>query len=57
MEAALNAVKLYYEYHPLKVTKSDDEYTLATPNDKRWKLIDEFLASSNSAHLKRYRTS
>ncbi|CAI5719571.1 unnamed protein product [Peronospora effusa] len=57
MEATFNAVKHYYEYHPLELTKSDDEYTLATSSDKRWKLFDQYLASSDSAHLERYWTS
>lgn len=56
MEAALNAVELYYEYHPLDVTKLVDE-GMEISSDKRWELIDAYLASSNSAHLERFQVS
>ncbi|KAG3191403.1 hypothetical protein PC128_g10971 [Phytophthora cactorum] len=60
MEAALTAVELYYEYHPtaassLKGAKINDEKT--DPSNKRWELIDAYLASSKSMHLERFRVS
>ncbi|KAG7377208.1 hypothetical protein PHYPSEUDO_012025 [Phytophthora pseudosyringae] len=60
MEAALNAVELYYEYHPTKAppveeaTKPNDD---DTSSNKRWELIDAYLVSSRSAHLERFRAS
>ncbi|KAL4129751.1 hypothetical protein PRIC2_005758 [Phytophthora ramorum] len=58
METALNAVELFYEYHPaaapsLDSTKTGDEDTMGNPDSKRWELIEAYLESSESAHLER----
>ncbi|KAL4156946.1 hypothetical protein PRNP1_005972 [Phytophthora ramorum] len=58
METALNAVELFYEYHPaaapsLDSTKTGDEDTMGNPDSKRWELIEAYLESSKSAHLER----
>ncbi|KAE9348139.1 hypothetical protein PF008_g7485 [Phytophthora fragariae] len=52
METALTAVELYYEYHPSAAPSLDAagscEGEMAESSNKRWELIDAYLASSNS---------
>jgi hypothetical protein len=57
MEAASNAVELYYEYHPSGAPVKPDEDGDAPDRsgNSRWELIDAYLASSTSTHLERFR--
>ncbi|KAL3662180.1 hypothetical protein V7S43_012980 [Phytophthora oleae] len=54
MEAALNALELYYEYHPseapLQTTKPNEEVS-----NNRWELIEAYLTASKSSRLERFR--
>lgn len=61
METALTAVELYYEYHPAAAPSLDAagscDGEMAASSNKRWELIDAYLAASNSVHLERFRIS
>lgn len=59
MEAALEAVELYYKFYPsaalqIEPTKSD---VLDEAGNTRWNILDAYLANSTSEHLQQFLAS
>ncbi|GMF23583.1 unnamed protein product [Phytophthora lilii] len=62
METALDVIEFYYEYHPTAMPSLVDEEARNEQSSEdtyrnRWKLIDAYIKSTNSACLERFKAA